>query len=541
MTPAPEDLICAKAFVIDRADSSDGGARSASASVDDNGGMRRFRSMGVLVALCIAAGACGSPTTHTPAASAGAAPVRPTALAAAGSGGLYIADPVRNQILERLADGRFVVVAGTGRAGFSGDGGPAAAASLDDPSGMAVGPDGSLYFADQANHRVRVVSADGLIRTGAGGGPSGASGFVTAGTPATRAAFDPSDVTFGPSGRLYIATGDQVLRMEADATLTPVVGAPGPYQGLHGVGGPAVEASADGANGIAFDSAGDLYLSGFNTKALLMVRPDGILTDPLGGRGFYPRGDGGLVPDGHGGVVAMDTQAVLALSPTGARTVLSFQDAAFHGIRGFSPNGIAAGRDGTVYVDTFYGNGYADRSAIAAIAGDGKSSHLLWEPSPGATAAPSPPSGQTGTGRAVIQVRLALDTTAVPAGTEISGVARVANDSGGPVPTAGCSPGPWVLLVGLTDDHITYEPALGFTGCAHPAEIPAGTSRMTFRILTTYQSCQQPGGESVTPVPACIGGNRLPPLPTGRYRTTVVIPGVDAGLYYAAPLDVTLS
>lgn len=501
--------------------------------------MRRFATAVALLALCIAAQGCGSTPTHTASVSAGPVPIRPTSLAAGSEGGLYIADPLRNQILERMADGRFVIVAGTGRAGFSGDGGPAAAATLDDPSGMAVGPDGSLYFADQANHRVRVISPDGVIRTVAGGGSSGASGFVTAGTPATQAGFDPSDVAFGPNGRLYIATGEQVLRLEADATLTPVVGAPGPYQGLHGVGGPAVAGSADGANGIAFDSSGDLYLAGFNTKTLLMVRPDGILTAPLGGRGFYPRGDGGLVPDGRGGVVAMDSQAVLALGPTGARTIVGFEDRSFHGIRGFSPNGIAVGRDGTIYVDTYYGNGYADRSAIAAISGGGKSSRLLWESPPGA--ASSAHSGQTGTGRAVIQVHLALDRTTVPAGTEITGVATVVNNSGGPVPTAGCSPGPWPLLVGLTNDQTAYRPALAGTGCAHPAEIPTGTSRMTFRIFTTYPSCLQPGGRSVTSIPACLGGNRPPPLPTGRYRTAVVIPGVDAGLYYSPPLELSLS
>ncbi|HEX5266541.1 MAG TPA: SBBP repeat-containing protein [Acidimicrobiales bacterium] len=307
------------------------------------------------------------------------APARPTALAVARDGGLYIADPVRQQILERHADGRFVVVAGTGHAGFSGDGGPATHAAVNSPAGMAVGADGTLYFADQGNRRVRSISISGSIRTVAGGGSPDSSGFVPAGTPATRASFIPSDVTFGPDGRLFIATGAQVLRLQPDGTLTPVVGAPGPNQGLYGLGGPATAGSADSPTGIAFDSTGNLYIAGFATKSLLMVTPDGTLTQPAGTKQLYPRGDGGLVTAPDGGVLAMGVQSVLSISPHQTRTITSFEGGLFHGIRGFSPDGIALGSDGTIYVDTWSGNGYSDRTAIAAIAPDGVSSRILWE------------------------------------------------------------------------------------------------------------------------------------------------------------------
>ncbi len=85
------------------------------------------------------------------------APKRPEALALAPGGDLYIADDIRNQVLERLPDGRFRVVAGNGTTGYSGDGGPATEAEIDDPGGMAVSSDGTLYFADSGNDRVRAV------------------------------------------------------------------------------------------------------------------------------------------------------------------------------------------------------------------------------------------------------------------------------------------------------------------------------------------------------------------------------------------------
>lgn len=327
-------------------------------------------------------------------------PTRPTALAVGSGGLLYIADPERDQILERAADGRFFVVVGNGKAGFSGDGGPAVRAEINNPSGMAVASDGTLYFADQDNGRVRAVAPDGTIRTIAGDGGFG-SGFVTTGTPALRAAISPTDVTFGPQGRLYIAAGNQVLRQEADGTLTVVAGAPGPYEGLYGLGGPATSGSADGPDGIAFDSAGNLYITGSNTKSLLMVTPDGLLTQPAGTHDLYPRGDGGVASRPGGSILAMGELDILSIGPSTTKTVISFMGGTFHGIKSFSPNGIAVGRDGTIYVDTFYGNGYTDRSAIAAISADGRDSKILWE-----GLSPSTVSGSTGRPAQATTVRL---------------------------------------------------------------------------------------------------------------------------------------
>jgi hypothetical protein len=294
---------------------------------------------------------------------------------------LYVADSSRDQILERHPDGTFTVAVGKGTEGFSGDGGPAVDAELNAPSAMFFSAGGTLYVADKGNGRIRAVSAQGVISTVAGDG--GASAWVSNGTLAKSAALGSvAAAIVGPDGALYIAddTSSQVLRLSGAGTLTTVAGI-STAAGVDGIGGPATAASADGPDGLAFDSTGDLYIAGSNTKTLLMVTPGGTMTLPLGTTGFYPRGDGGLVESPAGNVIGMNELAIDRLSPRGAQTIVSFASPSlFHGIHGFSPNGIAMGRDGTIYADTFYGNGYTDKSALVAISPNGQSSRILWEP-----------------------------------------------------------------------------------------------------------------------------------------------------------------
>jgi hypothetical protein len=286
-----------------------------------------------------------------------------------------MADDFRNEILERLPGGTFQVVAGDGTAGFSGDGGSATEAMLNDPGGIAFGPSGTLYIADYANGRIRTVSRTGIISTVAG---DGQAGWVEDGTPALDAGLTPSALTFGPGGFMYVASGNEILRLDTDGTFSRVVGTPNsPGGGLDGVGGPAIDASADDPDGLAFDKAGNLYLAGFATKTILVVDPQGII-NVVGT--CYPRGDGGLVTDPNGTVLAMDELEVLRLTPHGEQPFVSFpltDRTAYLGITGFSPDGIAVAPSGELYLDTFYGNGYADKSALIDIDASGQAS-LLW-------------------------------------------------------------------------------------------------------------------------------------------------------------------
>jgi sugar lactone lactonase YvrE len=312
-------------------------------------------------------------------ASAALFPRQPGALALAADGGLYIADDGRDQILELLPSGRFKLVAGNGKRGFSEDGGRAVAAELNDPDGMAVAGDGSLYFADTANNRIRKVSPQGLITTVAG---NGKGGWARDGLPALSAPLlSPDAVAIARDGRLYIAASgsNEVLRLGPDGRLTRVAGVRR-YAGVYGIGRPATRASADGADGLAFDSAGNLYLAGFNTKTLLMIDRRGRMRLPDGMSGFYPRGFGGLVTTPDGRVVAISTQDIVELTPRGPKAIYTFTGRKAAGITGFLPAGVAVSANGVIYTDTGYGNGWSSGSAIVAIT-PAKHVHTLWRKS----------------------------------------------------------------------------------------------------------------------------------------------------------------
>src|ERR1700722_11933274 len=104
-----------------------------------------------------------------------AALTQPEGIAVDSSGNVYVADAADNRVRKIATDGSIQTVAGTGVAGFAGDGGPASAALLNQPYGLALDKAGNLYIADLGSARVRKVSADGTIQTVAGGGTLPAS------------------------------------------------------------------------------------------------------------------------------------------------------------------------------------------------------------------------------------------------------------------------------------------------------------------------------------------------------------------------------
>jgi len=351
---------------------------------------RRLLLFGVLVlaAACVSwllSNWIGAPARSRKAAGGGSgagsvgavvAPRTPAGLAIARNGDLLVIDRGRDQILERLRDGRFRVFAGTGRAGFSGDGGQAVHAELNQPSAMAVGPDGSVYVADRGNNRIRRISRNGVITTVAG---NGRDGWTPDEPKATSTAIaSPAALALGPGGQVYIATAVEVLRMNRDGTLSRISGIRGP-EGVSGLGRASSQASVDGADALAFDRAGDLYLAGFNTKTLLMIDRSGIMRAPLGTKiGFYPRGSGGLTtaPDGH--VVAIETQRIVELSPHRVKTMYKFTHRKIGAITGFLPAGIAITRSGLIYTDTGYGNGWSNGSAIVSLKATRHLVRTLW-------------------------------------------------------------------------------------------------------------------------------------------------------------------
>jgi uncharacterized protein (TIGR03437 family) len=216
----------------------------------------------------------------------------PRAIAFDRAGNLLIADLGR--VWELSKGGVLSTLAGG--AGFRplGDLGPPAAAHLEAPSGVAVGPDGALYIADRFHHRVRKVAGE-LIRTVAGAGTGGFSGD---GGPAVEAELDqPAGLTLDSAGNLFVAEagGSRIRRIDGSGLVTRVAGLAGAgASGYSGDGTPAVAARLNYPEGVAVDGAGNLYIGDTFNDVIRGVLPDGRIAT-LAGRGVPGyAGDGGL-------------------------------------------------------------------------------------------------------------------------------------------------------------------------------------------------------------------------------------------------------
>lgn len=149
--------------------------------------------------------------------------------------------------------------AGTGVKGFSGDGGPAIEARLDNPYGISRGPDGALYICDSDNHRIRRVTADGTMETYAG---SGERGYEGDGGPAMKAALNqPYEMAWDKEENLYfVEMANNIVRRVDGKTHVISTAAGTGKAGFSGDGGPAQKAQLNQPHSLAFDAAGDLYV-----------------------------------------------------------------------------------------------------------------------------------------------------------------------------------------------------------------------------------------------------------------------------------------
>jgi sugar lactone lactonase YvrE len=159
-----------------------------------------------------------------------------------------------------LAGQTTVTLAGTGSPGFSGDGGPASKAEINNPYGLTIGPDGALYFCEIGNHRIRRVDLKSKLITTVVG--SGKKGYAGDGGPALAADMnEPYEVRFDSAGNLFFAEMQNhvVRRVDARTQVISTIAGTG-TAGFSGDGGPAAKAELRQPHSIAFDQQGGLLI-----------------------------------------------------------------------------------------------------------------------------------------------------------------------------------------------------------------------------------------------------------------------------------------
>ena len=355
-------------------------------------------TLAVTVAATLAPTAVPAATTQGPVMATTFPLLAPWGVVADAGGNFYVSTcpldsnlPAVDQIFKVDPAGMLQVYAGVSL-GFSGDGGPASLAKFFCLGGLAFGADGSLYVADQGNNRIRRIDKNGTVSTVAGSGdgvdvlgkkPMCCVGsFAGDGGPATAAAlWNPTDIAFDPQGNLYIAdhNNDRVRKVDPQGVITTVAGSG--TEGFSGDGGPATKAQLNTATpyvvtpdvawapsasmSLAFDAAGNLYISDTGNARVRKVDLKGIITTIAGTGKPGFSGDGGPAKSAqlsNPGGLAFDAEGNLYIADGPTLTFKSNR------IRKIDKAGIITTIAGTD-ADGFSGDG--GPASAASLAGPG--------------------------------------------------------------------------------------------------------------------------------------------------------------------------
>lgn len=303
---------------------------------------------------------------------------RPFGVAADATGNIYFADRGNSRVRWVTASGTITTIAGTDSAGYNGEGLAATSAKLNDPTGVTVDAVGVVYIADKGNHRVRVITpATSRLNTVAGDGTAGYSGDGGAATAARLN--QPRCVVTDAARDVYIADqgNNRVRKVDMSTGIITTIAGTG-TAGFSGDGGPATAAQLNGPYGLAMDAADNLYICDVDNQRIRKVTPAGIITTVAGSGTAGYSGDWGpatsaqlnepigVAIDAEGGIIIADgwNNRVRKVDPSGLiYTIAGTGTAGYSGDGGAAisaqlnnPYGVCAAPNGNVVISDYTNN-----------------------------------------------------------------------------------------------------------------------------------------------------------------------------------------
>ena len=274
-------------------------------------------------------------------------------------GNIYIADDVQHLVRKVSVQGICTVIAGTGAYGFSGDGGPAISAELRNPYNVAIDNHGNVFIADSYDHRIRKVSANGIISTIAGNGVQGFSG--DGGVAVNASLNGPNALAIDKEGNVFISdcSNYRIRKVGTNGLITTIAGTG--EQGYSADGIYAVNAKMGILTGVALDNSGNVLVTDFRIRK---INTNGVITTIAGNgtQGFG--GDEGLAVNaqlaGLEGSVAVDDQGNIFISDSQNNRVRKVTtDGIIHTIAGDGGYGFSGDGSAATSAEIYYPTGVA--------------------------------------------------------------------------------------------------------------------------------------------------------------------------------------
>ena len=312
--------------------------------------------------------------------------LQPSGILTDAAGNIYFADRGNNCIRKINTSGIIATIAGTGTAGYAGDGGPATAAYLSGPGSIIFDASGNLYISDGANHCIRKVDASGIITTVAGTGSVGSGGD---GGPATAASFNNPEGISMWAGNIYIADrgNDCIRKINTSGIASRIAGTPGTTS-FGGDGGAATAAYFNTPIDVITDTNGNIYIADNGNNRVRKINTSGIINTVAGnGAGGYTgdsvaatssglRGPQGLAFDVAGNLYICDigNRRIRKVDITGAgfiTTIAGIGSSGFSGDGGpataaeLYPAKMAVGSNGVILASDYFNNRIRRISASA--------------------------------------------------------------------------------------------------------------------------------------------------------------------------------